>query len=183
MDFLIQLDTQVFLLINGLQNRFLDPFVLGIGWITEGGLLWLLICFLIFIFDKIEKKRKIILILIALLLNSWLVNVPIKIALFCRTRPFEVIEGVKVLGKIWENCSFPSGHVAASVAAILILFYLFPKIRKNWLIILSIIFILFLGFARVYVGMHYPSDVLVGIIIGLISVILVIWLDKQIRFF
>lgn len=182
MDFLIQLDTQIFLLINQLENRFLDPFVLGIDWITEGGLLWLLICFLIFIFEKIEKKRKIILILLALLLNSWLVNVPIKTVLFCRTRPFDVIEGVKVLGKMWENCSFPSGHVATSVAALLVLFYLFSQLRKNWLIILSIIFILFLGFARIYVGMHYPLDVLAGIIVGSISAALVIWLDKQIKF-
>jgi len=182
MNFLIQIDSHLLLLINGLQNKFLNPLTLGISWITEGGLLWLIICFLIFIFYKKEKKRKIILILIALLLNSWIVNVPIKIALFCRTRPFKIVEGVKVLGKIWENCSFPSGHVAASVAALIVLFYLFPKIRKPWLIILSIIFILFLGFARVYVGMHYPSDVLAGVIIGLISAVLVIWLDKQLRF-
>jgi undecaprenyl-diphosphatase len=181
MDFLIQIDKQILLFINSLQNRFLDPLVLGINWATEGGLLWLILCFFIFLFDKKEKKRKIILILITLLLNSWLVNVPIKFVLFCRTRPFETIEGLRVIGKVWENCSFPSGHVAASVAALLIIAYLF-KLRKNWFILSSILFILFLSFARIYVGMHYPTDVLAGLIIGLISVILVIWLDKQVKF-
>ena len=182
MDFLIQLDTQFFLLINGLQNKILNPLALGISAITEGGLSWLVITFLILVLDKTEKKRKIFLMLLALLLNSWIVNVPIKFVLFCRTRPFETLEGVKVIGKIWENCSFPSGHVAASAAAIVILFYLFPKIRKNWLISLSLIFILFLSFSRVYVGMHYPLDVLAGLLIGLISGFLVIFLDKHIKF-
>jgi len=180
MDFLINLDAQIFLLVNHLQNKFLDTLTLGTSLITEGGLLWLLTCFFILIFDRKDKKRKIILILITLLLNSWLVNIPLKLFFF-RQRPFEVIEGAKVLGKIWENSSFPSGHVAASVAALLIIFYLF-KLRKNWLIFFSIIFILLLGFSRIYVGMHYPSDVLGGIIIGLISVIPVIWLDKQLIF-
>ena len=180
MDFLIQLDTQILLFINQLQNRFLDHLVLGINWITEGGLLWLLFCFFIFLLDKKEKKRKIILILITLLLSSWLVNVPMK-AFFFRTRPFEAIEGLRVLGKTWENSSFPSGHVAASVAALLIIAYLF-KIRQKWFIFSSILFILFLSFARIYVGMHYLSDVLAAIPIGMISAALVIWLDKQIRF-
>lgn len=182
MDFLIELDTKIFLLINGLQNKFLNPFALGISLITEAAFLWFLIIFLILFFGKIEKKRKILLILLALLLNSWLVNVPIKIALFCRTRPFDVLEGVKVLGKMWKNCSFPSGHLASSTATLLILFYLFPQMRKKWLIILSIIFILFLAFSRIYVGMHYPLDVLAGILIGLISAAIVIWFDKQIKF-
>lgn len=180
MDFLIWLDTQLLLLINGLQNRFLDPLALGIGWITEGGLLWLFFCLLIWVFDKKERKRKTILILITLILNSWLVNVPLKFFFF-RLRPYEAIEGVKVLGRIWENSSFPSGHVAASVAVLLIIFYLF-KIRQKGIILSSIIFVLFLSFARIYVGMHYPSDVLAGIIIGIISAILVIWLDKQLKF-
>jgi undecaprenyl-diphosphatase len=92
------------------------------------------------------------------------------------------MEGVRVIGKIWTNCSFPSGHVAASTAVLAALFYLFKKFRKEWLIFLAAIFILFLAFARIYVGMHYPSDVLGGIIVGSISSFLVIRLDKHIKF-
>ena len=180
MDFFIQFDTQILLLINRLQSRFLDPLTLGISWITEGGLLWILICLFIFVFIKEDRKRKITLILLTLLVNSWLVNVPLKFFMF-RTRPYEAIEGVRAIGKIWTNSSFPSGHLAASVAALLILAYLF-RIRQRWFILFSVIFILFLGFARIYVGMHYPTDVLGGVIVGLISTIPIIWIDKQVKF-
>src|SRR4030042_2444503 len=181
MDFLIQIDTQLLLFINSLQNKFLNPLIQGTNLITEFGLLWLLVCFFIFLFDKKEKKRKIILILLGLIINSWLVDVLMKIVLFCRTRPYEAVAGVKVISKNWSNCSFPSGHVAASVTALIIIFYLF-KIRQKWPLLFSIIFILFLGFSRVYAGMHYPIDILGGIIAGLISAVLIIWLDKQIKF-
>jgi len=99
MDFIIQLDIQLLLLINGLQNRFLDSLALGINLITEAALLWLFMVLMIFLLDKTEKKRKIFLVLFSLLINSWLINVPLKIVLFCRARPFEVVEGIKLLAE------------------------------------------------------------------------------------
>ena len=180
MNFLIKLDTGIFPLINNLHNGFLDTLASGISWITEGGFIWLFFCFLIFIFSREGGKRKIILILLSLLLNSWIVNVFFK-SFFFRSRPYMAIDGIKVLGKIWTDSSFPSGHVAASVVALIIIFYLF-RIRHAGLIFSAIIFILFLGFSRVYVGMHYPTDILAGIIVGSLSAIPIIWFDKQIKF-
>ncbi len=182
MNYLIQLDKQIFLFVNHLQNPVLDFLCLFISQITEGGLIWLIVCLLIFIFDQKEKKRKVFLLLLGLLLDSWLVNVPIKTLLFCRERPFKIMENVKVIGKIWENCSFPSGHISATVTALLLLFYLY-KTRQKWLIFSSFCFVLFLGFARIYVGMHYFTDILGGIIIGVFSVLLIIFLDKQVKFY
>jgi undecaprenyl-diphosphatase len=85
-----------------------------------------------------------------------------------------------VIGKIWGNCSFPSGHLAVSVAAILIISYLY-NLKKGWFIFSSSLFILFLAFARIYVGMHYLSDVLGGIILGFISSLIIIYLERQIK--
>lgn len=180
MDNLINLDTKLFFLINGLENKYLDIITQGISWITEAAFLWFLISIFIFIFSKKERKRKIMLILFGLLVNSWIVNVFLKI-LFFRERPFYALDGVRVLGKIWENSSFPSGHVAASVLALIVIFYLF-KIRRKLLITTAIIFIILLGFSRVYAGMHYPSDILAGGVVGIISGIIVIWIDGQVIF-
>ena len=180
MDYLLNLDTQFFLLINSLQNKFLDIIIQGINLITEAAFLWFLICIFIFIFSKEERKRKVMLILFGLLVNSWIVNVLFK-TLFFRERPCFALEGTKVLGKIWGNSSFPSGHLAASVAALIVIFYLF-KIRRKLFIILALIFIVLLGFARIYAGMHYPGDVLAGILAGIIAGIIAIWVDKQVLF-
>lgn len=139
-----------------------------------------MLCVLIFFFSKKERKRKITLILFGLLLNSWIVNVPFK-ELFFRERPYLALDGVKILGVVWENSSFPSGHVAASVTVILIALYLF-KIRRMSLAITAIAFIIILGFSRIYLGMHYPSDVLAGVVVGIVSGIIVILIDKQIVF-
>ncbi len=175
-----QLDLKLLLLLQNFHNKFLDYLSLGISWITEGGFIWFFICGLIFLFEKKEKKRKIFLILSVLLLSDWLVNIPFKMILFCRERPYKVIPGIRVIGKIWENCSFPSGHLAVSTAAVLIIGYLF-HLRKGWFIFSSISFLFLLSFARMYVGMHYLSDILGGIVIGVISALIIIYFDKQIN--
>ena len=174
------LDIQISLFLNRLDNKFLDLLSLGISWITEGGFLWFVLCFLIFLFDKKHKKRKIFLLLLTLLLADWIVNIPFKIVLFCRERPYQTLEQIRVIGKVWENCSFPSGHLATSSAALFILGYLY-NLRKKWFIFFSTFFILFLGFARIYTGMHYFSDVLGGAIIGIFSALLVIYFDQHIE--
>jgi|YelNatPaOPRAMG01_1025707.scaffolds.fasta_scaffold05105_8 undecaprenyl-diphosphatase len=179
MNLLFSFDLQVSLFLNSFHNKFLDLFSLGISWITEGGFIWIILCFFIFIFDKKQKKRKILLLLLALLLSDWIVNIPFKLVLFCRPRPYQVLKGIRVIGKVWENCSFPSGHLATSSAALLIIWYLY-NLNKKWFIFPSAIFILLLGFARIYVGMHYLTDVLGGIIIGIFSAFFIIYLDSQV---
>jgi undecaprenyl-diphosphatase len=180
MSLLTFFDIKTSLFLNNLNNKFLDLLSLGISWITEGGFLWFLLCFLILIFDKKYKKRKFFLLLLTLLLADWIVNVPFKLVLFCRKRPYQVLEGIRVIGKIWENCSFPSGHLAVSSAALLVIGYLY-NLKKNWFILFATLFILILGFARIYSGMHYLSDVLGGIIIGIISALFIIYFDHYVE--
>jgi len=180
MNFLTFFDIKTSLFLNNLNNKFLDLLSLGISWITEGGFLWFLLCFLILIIDKKYKKRKFFLLLLTLLLADWIVNVPFKLVLFCRKRPYQVLEGIRVIGKIWKNCSFPSGHLAVSSAALLVIGYLY-NLKKNWFILFATLFILILGFARIYSGMHYLSDVLGGIIIGIISALFIIYFDHYVE--
>jgi undecaprenyl-diphosphatase len=180
MSLLTFFDIKTSLFLNNLNNKFLDLLSLGISWITEGGFLWFLLCFLILIFDKKYKKRKFFLLLLTLLLADWIVNVPFKLVLFCRKRPYQVLEGIRVIGKIWENCSFPSGHLAVSSAALLVIGYLY-NLKKNWFILFASLFILILGFARIYAGMHYLSDVLGGIIIGILSALFIIYFDRYVE--
>lgn len=177
---LLQTDLFLVSFLQGSQNRFLDWLSLTLSWITEGGFLWFFICFLIFLFDKKERKRKIFLILLALLLSDWVVNIPFKMVIFCRKRPYEVMDGIRVLGKVWKNCSFPSGHLAVSSAALFTIGYLF-RLKNFWFILSSTLFLFLLGFARIYAGMHYLTDVLAGVLVGIICSLVIVYFDKQIR--
>ncbi len=89
-----------------------------------------------------------------------LVTVGLK-AVFDRERPYEVVTTADPLLRWDVSSSLPSGHAATSAAGALILAYLLG--RGAWLLALLAAAI---GFSRVYVGVHYPLDVLVGAAIG-----------------
>lgn len=88
--------------------------------------------------------------------------------------------------------SFPSGHATVAVAYYGVLFYLLlhsinhARLKKS-VRLLAIVFILLMGFSRIYLGVHYLSDIMAGYAIGLVwflfSVSLLSWLDfrKDIR--
>lgn len=81
---------------------------------------------------------------------------------FDRERPYEVIPEADPLLR-WDVAgSLPSGHAATSVAGALILAYLIGR-GGPWLALLAVA----IGFSRVYVGVHYPLDVLAGALVGL----------------
>ncbi|HEV1997188.1 MAG TPA: phosphatase PAP2 family protein [Candidatus Dormibacteraeota bacterium] len=85
---------------------------------------------------------------------------PIK-AYFLRQRPWAVLEEDIVIGKRTTDSSFPSGHTAGSFAAGLAMSHCYPRHRPMLLGIAAAV-----GFSRIYLGHHYPSDVLGGVIIG-----------------
>jgi undecaprenyl-diphosphatase len=94
---------------------------------------------------------------------------------FERSRPAGVF-GAKNINILFEEIyesSFPSGHtsIAVSVCA-----FMFITVKRYWC--LYILFALFSGFYRIYAGTHFPSDVLCGAFIGIISAYLTVKLFK-----
>lgn len=90
--------------------------------------------------------------------------------LIARQRPFEVVPLLDMLLiKQPKDFSFPSGHTMTSFASAIIILYMNKKIGFFALFFASII-----GFTRLYLYVHYPSDVLVGMIIGMLIGIAVI---------
>ncbi len=79
-----------------------------------------------------------------------------------RKRPYVAYpDSIKSVGKKFSDSSFPSSHMATTVAMLVVIVSFYPS-----LLALSILMIVLMAFSRLHNGMHYPSDVLVGICLG-----------------
>lgn len=84
-----------------------------------------------------------------------LLNILLKL-LFQRERPLDQLIAV-------EGYSFPSGHAMSSMALALALVVICWKTRLRWLVLaIAVVYVLVVGFSRVYLNVHYVSDVLAG---------------------
>ncbi len=163
------MDLQLFQIINGLvgKNIWLDSFLI----FCAEYLIFGLVLVLIFLFFTLkEKKKKIQLLILALSSSilSWLLGQLISLIYF-RPRPFVEQDDIIQLIQHVQDKSFPSDHaVIAFVLGLSI--YLFNK----KLGVLALIGAFLISFARIFSGIHYPSDVLGGVIIASL-IILGVW--------
>ncbi|MGM9947374.1 phosphatase PAP2 family protein [Floccifex sp.] len=144
--------------IQQIQNPFLDSIMVFFTTLGNNGMIWitLTICFLFF-----KKTRKIgILLGIGLLLDLILCNGILK-PLIHRLRPF-TYNDIHLLIPKPRDPSFPSGHTAASFVCVMILFLMNQKGKY-----LVLLIALFIAFSRLYLYVHFPSDVLAGMFLGL----------------
>ena len=81
-----------------------------------------------------------------------------------RNRPFETLGMIYKRISPWDRFSLPSGHTSASSVITVLLSYFFPV-----LILPAVMWALMVGISRIYLGVHYPTDVLAGISIGVPS--------------
>lgn len=102
--------------------------------------------------------------LISILLTFLLGNILLK-NLVARTRPYEVIQDLVLITKKPHDYSFPSGHTSVSFAFASALLFVLPK-EQRWIGIITAVLAALIGFSRLYLGVHYPTDVLGGLVLG-----------------
>ena len=105
-----------------------------------------------------------------------------------RRRPYFDHEGIKILRVVEpkadiydisaQGYSFPSGH---STNAATVFGSLAVNLRKRWVTVIAIVIPLLTGFSRFVVGAHYPTDVLGGWLLGIISVLVIQQLQKRVK--
>lgn len=165
-------------LLVAIQNIFSAKWVQDIAiFIThlgDGGAVWIALSLLFLVF---KKTRPVGLAMAIALVGSFVINNIILKPLVARTRPYEVIDAVHLLVEKENDYSFPSGHSGSSIAAGLAAYLMCTRLYAiNWferhsslfrafgmaLLVLAVL----ISFSRLIVGVHYPSDVAVGMITG-----------------
>lgn len=176
MSWLLQLDGSILLWIQEyLRNDFFNVFWKGITLFGDGGYFWLTLTVVLLCFKKTRKTAIVAFCSIALcflVTNLCLKNV------IARPRPYTQIENLSILIKPLKGYSFPSGHTANSFAIALIYYRMLPK---KWGIA-SVILAALIAFSRLYLGVHYPTDVLGGFVIALCCSTIVYYITKKYTF-
>lgn len=157
----------------GPAGGFFDFFFKFITLLGEEGL-FLIILSIIFMLFK--KTRKIgFAMLLAIIVGSLITNVTVK-PLVARPRPFQNTESefYNLFHQWWMDAgsvhvgekSFPSGHTTSAMAAMAGYFFVSKKKSISWV---AFIFAVLMGLSRIFLCVHYPSDVVGGLIAGLIA--------------
>lgn len=161
-------------LLNWIQqfsNEFLDKFFVFFTRIGDYGELWILICIIFLLFKRTRKAG--ILGLLALLIEAILVMFVLK-PMFDRPRPY-ITYNFPILIPTPSGSSFPSGHTAASFA-VAIMLYLKDVPFKRTIMGLAAL----MSYSRLYLYVHYPSDILGGFVIALVIALLLKHYEKPI---
>ena len=134
-----------------------------------------IVLMLIILFFAVKDKKHFVLILLSAVLTV-LLNYVLK-SIFMRERPFDLM-----IVSEW-GYSFPSGHAMISIGFYGYLLYLLRRCDfsfKNYLMVMICILIFLIGISRIYLGVHYPTDVIAGYSIA--SSFLILYIEFTRRF-
>ena len=156
-----------------IHNPILDKIMLFITSLGDDGWFWLAIGVICLVFKKHRKMG--LQLLLSMLCTFILGNLIIK-NLVARPRPCDIDTAVTLLLSRPHGHSFPSGHSINSMVAAVALFLNNKKIGIPAVIIATLI-----GFTRLYLFVHFPTDVLAGFVIAILVAIGVDWAFREVE--
>lgn len=170
---LLALDISLFHLINSSwTNSVFDvvfPFITNLN--RQPAILALVLAVMIWaVWRGGERGRRVVLMMVLTIIVTDQVNSFVLKDLFGRVRPCHVLAEVRLLVDCGSGLSFPSSHAVNNFAGALVIGFFYP--RALWYLMG---FATVVAYSRVYVGVHYPSDVLGGAIVGLMFAALLLW--------
>ncbi len=168
------LDAEIFLAINHLPHtRLLNGFFYGLTLIFQAVTVWYAEMLVEILRHRRNAKTILREAIVPLLITSTLVELVIK-PYFKRRRPFITIIRAIVIGKKPGSWSFPSGHAAGAFAGAWLLNRKYPRFSLLRYIVAGLV-----GFSRIYLGDHYPGDVMSGSLSGLLFAMFFNWLLRS----
>ena len=159
------------LAIQQIRSGFLDIFMRILSTLGDGGIFWILCGIVLFAYPRTRKVG--ITVILSMSLSFILGNLILK-TIINRSRPYEVMTELIPLVRKPHDSSFPSGHTLNSfTSSVAILCH-----NRKWGIP-AVILAFGIGFSRMYNLVHFPTDVLAGMILGTIVAITVYFFLKK----
>ena len=157
-EWLLALDTAALDAIQGMRCAFLDAVMPFISKLGDGGAIWIALTLVLMLFRK--TRRTGYMLALSLVLGLLIGNLTLK-PLIARVRPYDANPDFVLLIDRLSDYSFPSGHTLASfeAAAVLLMQYRAKAVP-------ALVLALLIAFSRLYLYVHYPSDVFAGALLG-----------------
>lgn len=163
------LDGEILLQIQQhLRTDMLTPFMKIVTFLGNGGWFWILCAVVLLAIPKTRKTGYAA--VLSLIFGVIVTNLLLK-NIVARPRPFAEIEALIPLIAKPTDFSFPSGHTTASFAVALVMLRMLPKKIGIPAVVLAAL----VAFSRLYLGVHYPTDVLAGFVVALVGRSLAVW--------
>lgn len=154
-------EAEVLVLIHSLIScKILDIFFKAVSEAGNSGAVWIILALVLTLIPKTRKCG--ICISVALILSLVFGNIILK-PLIARTRPFDVNPALEIIIKKPRDYSFPSGHTLSSFAAACAIRRCSKRLGTAALVFASL-----MAFSRIYLCVHYPTDILGGILAGVL---------------
>ena len=167
------LDGEILLQIQQhLRTDMLTPFMKIVTFLGNGGWFWILCAVVLLAIPKTRKTGYAA--VFSLIFGAIVTNLLLK-NIVARPRPFAEIEALIPLIAKPTDFSFPSGHTTASFAVALVMLRMLPKKIGIPAVVLAAL----VAFSRLYLGVHYPTDVLVGFVVALVGSLLAVWIVRM----
>lgn len=159
-------------LLQALHHPVLDRMMLFLTTIGEAGMVWIAISLVLVCFPK--TRRCGISMMISMVLTYVVGNLLLK-NLVARPRPCEVDQSVKLLVKFPWDYSFPSGHTMNGFTAATTIFLSYKKAGLAAYVLAAAV-----AFSRMYLFVHFPTDVAGGILVGAAAAVMVYFAMKRV---
>ena len=180
MDAILQFDSSILLWMQDSLRGAADPIVKVITHLGDKGAFWILLTLALLIYPNRRTRRLGVFCGCAMAIGLIVTNLIIK-NWVARVRPYDIdhplFKDLVLIVGAEHDYSFPSGHTTNSLACAWVLF---RKAPKKWGVAALVLAIL-ISLSRLYVGIHYPTDVMAGAVIGIGSACVALWLVPKLE--